>query len=56
MDCYEGETLKETIAKGPLPVEKAIDVVSKVAGGLSEAHAAGMVHRDIKPANIMVTD
>ena len=56
MDRYEGETLKEKIAKGPLPLEEAIDIVSQAAAGFSEAHAAGMVHRDIKPANIMVTD
>jgi len=56
MDCYEGETLKEKIAEGPLPVEDFIDIVSQVAAGLSEAHAAGMVHRDIKPANILVTE
>ena len=56
MDFYEGETLKEKIARGSLPVEKALDMASQVAAGLSEAQRVGMVHRDIKPANIMVTD
>jgi serine/threonine protein kinase/tetratricopeptide (TPR) repeat protein len=55
MDCYEGKTLKDKIATGPLPVEEALNIASQVAAGLSKAHEAGMVHRDIKPANIMVT-
>ncbi len=55
MAFYDGETLKERIAGGPVPVGKALDIAAQAAGALSKAHAAGMVHRDIKPANIMVT-
>jgi serine/threonine protein kinase/Flp pilus assembly protein TadD len=55
MACYEGETLKKKIERGPLPLSDAIDIALKVAHGLEAAHEAGMVHRDIKPANIMMT-
>ena len=34
MDCYDGETLKEKIARGPLPFDKAIDIVSQIAEGV----------------------
>jgi serine/threonine-protein kinase len=55
MAYYEGETLKERIARGPLPVNEAIDLAIQVCRGLKKAHELGVVHRDIKPANIIIT-
>ena len=54
MDCYEGDSLKQAIEHGPLPIDKAIDIATQVAQGLAKAHESGIVHRDIKPANIMI--
>ena len=45
MAHYEGETLKEGIAKGPLELDDAIDIATQVGQGLAKAHAAGIVHR-----------
>jgi serine/threonine protein kinase len=56
MDCYQGELLKEKIARGPMMLEESVDIAIQVAGGLSKAHEKGIVHRDIKPANIMITN
>ncbi len=56
MACYEGESLKEKIERGPLQIEETIDIAIQIAQGLTKAHSKEIVHRDIKPANILITN
>ncbi len=51
-----GETLKERILRGPMPIDEAIDIAIQIGEALGAAHEGGTVHRDIKPANILITD
>ena len=53
-ELLEGETLRERLAAGPLPVRKAIDFGIQMAQALAAAHEKGIIHRDLKPENIFI--
>jgi serine/threonine protein kinase len=55
MEYIDGQTLRDLMAAGPVPVRKTLQIVSQIADGLAAAHKRGLVHRDLKPENIMLT-
>ncbi|MDP1675262.1 MAG: protein kinase [Bacteroidota bacterium] len=54
MEFVEGATIRETIQKGQIKLDTAIDYAIQIAEALEEAHSKGIVHRDIKADNIMI--
>ena len=54
-EFLEGETLRERLEAGPLPVRRAIEYALGIAQGLAAAHEKGIVHRDLKPENVFIT-
>ncbi|RPJ60846.1 MAG: hypothetical protein EHM23_08985 [Acidobacteria bacterium] len=55
MEYVDGQTLRDRLAKGPLPLLEAVRIALEVAEALEEAHEKSIIHRDLKPANIMLT-
>ncbi len=53
-EFVEGETLRNRIGQGPIPLLEALSIAHQTANALAAAHAVGIVHRDIKPENIML--
>ena len=55
MEYLDGKTLAQQLAKGPLPLKRALQIAIELADALDAAHRHGVIHRDIKPGNIMLT-
>jgi len=53
-EFIEGETIRQRLTRGTLPLSEVIEVGIGVASALAAAHDAGIIHRDIKPENIML--
>jgi serine/threonine protein kinase/tetratricopeptide (TPR) repeat protein len=56
MPFVRGESLRERIKKGPIPLEESLSILRDVASALAYAHREGIVHRDIKPENILLSE
>jgi eukaryotic-like serine/threonine-protein kinase len=54
MEYLELGSLADRLQKGPMPVEKAVELFHDIAVGLVHAHGKGVLHCDLKPANILL--
>ena len=53
-ELIEGESLREELDRGPLPIQRLLKLATQIADAMSAAHAAGLVHGDLKPENVMI--
>jgi len=54
-ELLEGQSLRDRLAGGAIPVREAVEIAVQVAHGLAAAHGKHIVHRDLKPANMFIT-
>ena len=55
LEYIPGETLATRTARGPLPLDEALDVCRQIATAIEAAHEGGVIHRDLKPGNVKIT-
>jgi serine/threonine protein kinase/Tol biopolymer transport system component len=54
-ELLEGQTLRERLQTGAIPVRRVLAYGVAIARGLAAAHEKGIVHRDLKPENLFIT-
>jgi serine/threonine protein kinase len=54
MERLEGETLATLIARGRLPLDRALHLFGELCSAVTALHEQGLVHRDLKPENVFV--
>jgi len=48
-EVIDGQSLRDEIRRGRVPLKRTLDLATQIADGLSAAHEAGIVHRDLSP-------
>ena len=56
MELMEGQSLRDRLTAGPMPVDQTITVARQVIDALAAAHRVGIIHRDLKPDNIFLVN
>src|SRR5438105_2303049 len=56
LERLEGESLDKQVARGPLPEERAWEIITQVAQALAYAHSMGVLHLDLKSQNVFVLE
>jgi len=54
-ELLEGQTLRQRLFEGPVPLRQVADYGMQIAQGLVAAHQKRIVHRDLKPENLFIT-
>ena len=53
MELVTGGTLQSLLGR-PLPLERALGLITPLSQALEYAHGQGVLHRDVKPANVLL--
>jgi TolB-like protein/Tfp pilus assembly protein PilF len=55
MEFVAGESLADTVARGPMSEKEIARLGVQMGSALDEAHEHRIIHRDLKPANVRLT-
>lgn len=56
MQLVGGGSLDDRLARGPLALKLASQMLSQIASALQFAHEQGIIHRDLKPNNVLLDE